>query len=233
MKCAVYSATRNYYEDSIPSMKSLLQHTHIDKLYFLIEDDFFPFYLPECVETINVSEQKYFPHDSPNFNSHWSYMVLLRAAYTKMFPALDKVLSLDADTFIEDDISELWDIPLDDYYLAGVQEINKKGFPPPYINFGVTMLNLKKLRDGTDEKIIHYLNTEKTFANEQDAFNKFCHGNIMLLPSRYNSCAYTEPCDNAKITHFAGIGEVFPWSRVRWQDFPLVQKYKQKEWENK
>lgn len=231
MKAAVYVATRNYYADTLPGMKSLLKHTHIDKVYFLIEDDVFPYWLPDCVETINVRDQQYFPPTGPNYVQPWTWICLMRAAYTKVLPELDKVLSLDADTFINDDISELWEIPLDDYYLAGVTEPNKKGFPQPYINFGVAMLNLKRLReDGIDDKIIYSLNKEYTFANEQDVYNKLCLGRIRVISSTYNANDYTAPCENPKITHFAGIGEAFPWSRVRWQDFPIVQEYKALPW---
>ena len=39
MKAAVYAGTRNVYEDMIPSMKSLLIHSDVNKVYFLIEDN--------------------------------------------------------------------------------------------------------------------------------------------------------------------------------------------------
>ena len=55
MKAAVYCGTRNVYQDMIPSMKSLLIHSDVDKIYFLIEDDEFPYPLPPEVECINVS----------------------------------------------------------------------------------------------------------------------------------------------------------------------------------
>jgi len=38
-------------------MKSLLIHSNVDKIYFLIEDDEFPYELPPEVECINVSGQ--------------------------------------------------------------------------------------------------------------------------------------------------------------------------------
>lgn len=231
MRYAVYTATRNYYEDTIPSMKSLLSHTHIDRVFFLIEDDVFPFQLPDCVEVMNVKGQKWFSKDSPNFKNPWTWAVMMRAAFTKILP-VDKVLNLDADVFIEEDISELWDLDMSDYYIAGATEINKRGFDQPYINFGVCMMNLAKLRDGTDDKIIYDLNHRYRFASEQDAFNLYCHRKL-TIPSTYNANAYTAPCESPKVVHFAGIGEIFPWSGVRWQDFPIVQKYRDKEWEIK
>ena len=55
MRAAVYAGTRNIYENMIPSMKSLLIHSNVEKIYFLIEDDKFPYELPPEVECINVS----------------------------------------------------------------------------------------------------------------------------------------------------------------------------------
>ena len=52
-------------------------------------------------------------------------MVLLRAAFTKLFPHLDKILSIDNDIIINENISELWDIDLGDNYFAGVVEPRK------------------------------------------------------------------------------------------------------------
>jgi hypothetical protein len=46
MKVAVYAGTRNIYKDMLPSVKSLLIHSDVDKIYFLIEDDIFPYELP-------------------------------------------------------------------------------------------------------------------------------------------------------------------------------------------
>jgi len=45
-------------------------------------------------------------------------MVLIRAAYSKIFPDLDRILTIDMDTVVNENISELWELNLDDYYLA-------------------------------------------------------------------------------------------------------------------
>lgn len=51
-----------------------------------------------------------------------SYMVLLRVVFTKIFPHLDKILTIDNDTIVKHNISELWDIDMTDYYFAGTTE---------------------------------------------------------------------------------------------------------------
>lgn len=231
MRTVVYAGTRNVYGDIETALKSLLYHTQVDRVYILAEDDALPFTVPDCVTVVNVSGQTYFSEGSPNYASPWSYMVLLRAAYGKLFPHESVILSLDIDTIVTADISDLFDTPMDGFYIAGVREPNKAGFPQPYLNFGVLLMNLDELRP-IEDAMIRELNTQYTFANEQDVMNTFCRKRVRILPSVYNACAYTEPCDAPKIVHFAGIGEQFPWSGKRWQDDPLVQKYRGMKWEN-
>lgn len=222
MKAAVYSGTRNVYQDMIPSMKSLLIHSDVDKVYFLIEDDEFPYELPPEVECINVSNQKWFDIDGPNINNRCSYMVLLRAAFTKIFPNLDKILSVDNDIIINENISELWDIDLGNNYFAGVVEPRKSNKDFKYINFGFIMYNLNQLRnDKQDDKIISDLNTYYYAESEQSCYNQNCQNRILELPSTYNCNWYTLKTNNAtqsKVRHFAFTG--------KWQETPLVKKYR-------
>ena len=41
-RVAVYMGTRNYYDMMVIAAKSLLSHTRMDRVWFLIEDDEFP-----------------------------------------------------------------------------------------------------------------------------------------------------------------------------------------------
>jgi lipopolysaccharide biosynthesis glycosyltransferase len=87
-------------------------------------------------------------------------MVLIRAAYTKIFPHLDKILSLDMDTIVNENISELWDLDLKNYYIAAVEERLLSEKEGSYFNMGVAMLNLKKIRDDKkDDELIDAINT--------------------------------------------------------------------------
>ena len=54
MRAAVYNGTRNLYENMLAAAKSLLVHSNVEKIYFLIEDDIFPYDLPPEIECINV-----------------------------------------------------------------------------------------------------------------------------------------------------------------------------------
>ena len=206
MRAAAYSGTRNVYDQLLTSAKSLLEHSNVEKIYFLIEDDNFPYELPQEIECINISNQTYFPHDGPNYINVCTYMVLVRAAYTKIFPHLDRILSIDMDTIVNENISELWDLDLTDYYLAAVEEKQLSLIEGSYFNMGVAMLNLKKIReDKKDDEMIKALNTYFYRYKEQDCFNEFFRGKTLILPSDYNACFQANPPSHEKITHFAGL----------------------------
>lgn len=220
MRAAVYAGTRNVYQDMIPSMKSLLIHSNVEKIYFLIEDDEFPYELPPEVECINVSKQKWFPASGINMKNRCSYMVLLRAAFPKIFSCLDRILTIDNDTIVRENISELWQLDMKDYYIAGCIEPKKSTPTFHYINMGVAMINLQAWRENKiDDRLIDELNTYYFEETEQTAINIACQGHILVLDSMYNRNNYTDlHIGKEKIIHYAAI--------KGWQNFPLVQKYK-------
>ena len=219
MRAAAYSGTRNIYDRMLTAAKSLLMHSNVEKIYFLIEDDQFPYELPKEIECINISQQTYFPKDGPNFNNVLTYMVLIRAAYTKIFPHLDRILSIDMDTVVNENISDLWDLDLTNYYIAAVEERELSLEEGSYFNMGVAMLNLKKIReDKKDDEIIQALNTYWYRYKEQDCFNEFFRGHALILPSDYNCCWQANPPAHEKVTHFAGLYEL--------DNFPHFNFYK-------
>ena len=222
MKYAVYTATRNLYDKLVPSIKSLLINSDVDKIYLLIEDDKFPVELPREVECINVSNQRYFRATGSNNVYPWAYMCMMRAALCKVLD-IDMVLSLDADTIIDGDISGLWELPMEDYYFAAVPEPDKCQNGQIYTNIGVALFNLEKMRDGKADEVIKALNWNRYYFLEQDALNEKCQGSILALPSAYNVSDFTAPSKSHKIIHYAGIRE--------WMDMDAVKKYADIPWD--
>lgn len=229
MKVAAYSGTRNVYYKMIPAIKSLLMNSHVDQIYLLIEDDIFPYELPDKVQCINISNQQWFKKETcMNWYDGWGgYMVLIRSVYSKIFPELDKILSLDIDTIVTENIDELWDIDISNYYIAGVRdtpEFNKNGL---YINGGVLLCNLKKIReDKMDEKMIFRLNHYREEYAEQDTLNKVYKNHILELPTEYNShpLFMNYNPNKRKIYHYAGIRNYFFVE-------PIVRYYLNLKWE--
>lgn len=232
-KIAVYCGTSNVYEDMLVAATSLLENSNVDKIYFLIENDEFPYKLPDKIETKNVANQEYFSKDGPNYRNTLTYMVLMRAALSKIFLEYDRILSLDIDTIVDKDISDIWDLNIDNYYFAAALEpecskggkwekLNK------YYNCGVVLFNLKKLRDDkVDDEIIQAINDTYFQCAEQDALNIVCQGHILEMKSEYNASDWTKATKKPKIYHYAAI------SAPMWREFDVVQKYRRIADDNK
>lgn len=233
MRTAVYSGTRNLYSDMVTAAKSLVANSSIDKIYFLIEDSNFPEELPPVIETVDVSGQKFFPQNSANMNSPFSYMALLRVCYTKIFPDLDKVLQLDVDTVVVDNIDLLWDINLNSKYFAAVEEklSTYKPFGPLYYNIGVAMFNLDQIRkEHADDLLIRYLNATKTPYIDQDAWNRHMADRNVALPTRFNESVVTGFTDSPAIVHYAGFRDWQTTSRASRKEY--LKKYREMTWED-
>ena len=206
MKAVAYCGTRNLYLNMAVAVMSLVRNTKVDKVYFLIEDDEFPLKLPDCVETMNVSGQTYFDESSPNYRRRFTYMCMVKGILSKFLPKdLDIVLSLDVDTIVMGDISGIWDLPIDNYMLAACREPMRSRDRRPYVNGGVVLYNLKKIRESKMDDII--LDALRTFPYEcmdQDAINQNVPRDLIyLMPSMYNVNEFTEPAEETRIRHYA------------------------------
>ena len=218
MKTAVYCGTRNLYPHMIPAIKSLMANSDVDKVYILAEDDSLPYELPKEVEVLNVSKQEYFKPGTPNMKSRFSYMALMRAALPLVFPEHDTMLSLDVDTIAKGDISDLWNVDLDNYFFAACRETHRSMDDYLYCNHGVVLFNLKKLRDERKvDEVIYVLNRCRYPYVDQDVLNYLCQGRIYDLPSMYNVNDWTEKTKTEKIIHYAGIKEWF--GKKDYQDY--------------
>ena len=229
---AVFCGTANTYVNMLASAKSLLHTTPMDRVYFLTEDDTFPYDLPDIVENINIKDHpllELFRTDGPNYQNSWTYMCLTRAIFPKLFPQYRRILSLDIDVVVQEDISPLWDRDMSQEYIAGVVEPQRvsEGYGSAYINFGVVMMNLEKLRnDGMDDRIIEALNRTKFGCQEQDAFNRLCAGHIGVLDNGYNATVFSHITGEAtreRILHYAGL--------KYWKHFSPVRMYADMTWD--
>ena len=211
-KHVVYAGTRNLYDGMVWSVKSLLCHTKVDHIWLLVEDDEFPYEMPDFVTTINVHdyiEQK-FPAWGKNAKTHFTKMAMVRVCYTELLPDVERVLQLDVDTVIMDDISPLWDIDLDGKWFAATWEA-LSGYDPyrsgHYQNVGVCMFNLTQMRaDDAQRQLVELLNTKRMNCIEQDALNILGQkrGLAADMPMRFNenrACGYT---DDPAIVHYVG-----------------------------
>lgn len=233
-KHAVYSGTRNLYPDMLPAMKSLVANSKVTDVWLLLEDDEYPYEVPEFVHVVNVASQPWFPQNGPNMKSQFTYMAMIRACYPEIFPDLHRVLQLDVDTVCVDDVDYLFDVDVSGKWIAcareylGTYDPYKHG---EYYNVGVAVLNLDQMReDNAQPRLVGVINAERMFCVEQDAFNKLAFPTkIAEIPTRYNECFVTGYTEEPAIVHFAGIQD---WQgNVKVPRREYIRKYREMSWE--
>lgn len=256
-KIVVYCGTRNVYRAMTVAAKSLLVHTPVDRVIFCIDDDTFPYYVPDIISTINVSGQQWFTPNAINTRSTWPYMAFIRLALTKILPDIHTILYLDTDTLVLRDISPIFLTDLSEDYFAMVREDISGDIPTleickafscidksivyfqsdnprpaytthPYYNSGVALMNLDLLRSsGMDDTLITEVNTVPHPYPDQDAINLLCKDHIAPLPTEYNI--------------IASINPNFPFDQIRIKHFAsdkplwkssLWQSYKRLLWQD-
>ncbi len=224
----VYSITRNVYEWVLPSLKSLAEHNPRARVFILAEDDALPFDLPIDVEVINISDQEYFPniaeHRSEAFGGYINH---LKVCYPSILP-VNKVIHMDIDTIICDNLEGLWKTDVTDKWFAAVPECQTwyRPFGDNYFNMGISLLNLRQLRkDKIQQEMTDYLLTTNQPFADQNAWNKFGYeqNKSAKLDLRYNESRVTGMTDNPAIIHYCSIPDW--WTNKKMERREYLDKY--------
>jgi len=121
---------------------------------------------------------KYFDKCYLPDNAHFNIVAYFRLKIPSLMPDVDKIIYLDADIIAIRDLKALWDISFDDFHIVGCKSMTHRrncerlGLPPgtPYINSGVMVLNLWKMRENKiEEKYFEYImNHDTSVLNNPD-----------------------------------------------------------------
>ena len=132
----------------------------------------------------------------------------LRLQLHNILSNLDKIIYCDVDILFKNNLQEIWDIPIDHNYFMGVKGANNlshiwnenlikfnywnKFDKNTYINSGVVVMNLQKIRDDNLEKQWENMVNDAYFYVDQDIINIVCKNKIGFLPLKYNIPAYLD-----------------------------------------
>ncbi len=121
----------------------------------------------------------------------------------------DKILYLDYDTVAMDDIKKLYDIDVEKHEFAAVKDYYGRFFiAPNYLNSGVMLLNVNKMREnGTFLKCLALVKDKKMLLPDQTALNK-CARKKLILKRRFNEQHKLKP--DTVIRHFSMTIKFFP-----------------------
>ena len=154
-----------------------------------------------------------------NETAYCTPYTLLRLLADKIENIPDKLLYLDIDMMAASDISELYNTDITDYEYAAVKEKYGSIFiRPDYINAGMLLLNMKKIKEtGMLNKSRELIKTKKMLFADQDAIFRSTTQK-KLLPRKYNEQSKFNRKDTV-ICHFC--------KRLLWRPYPHTENYKQ------
>ena len=135
---------------------------------------------------------------------YFTLTIYFRLFIPSMFPQYDKGIYIDSDIVLTDDIAKLFDIDIGENYIGACNDLSIADIPPlvaytekavgvnakEYINSGVLLMNLKKMRD--DDLEGHFLSLLNNYhfdsiAPDQDYLNAMCNGKIYYLEEKWDT----------------------------------------------
>lgn len=159
---------------------------------------------------LEIKECLEIPKDAYEIRSI-TYATYFRFDLADYFLDINKVIYLDVDTYINGDLSELWNIDIGSNYVSGVRaDVNiynswenklanyeywkeLEDLRGNYINAGVMIMNLKLIREAMLPVLWKSKASYPYFYQDQDIINLTCKPFIGILPMKFNSMTfYTE-----------------------------------------
>ncbi len=154
-----------------------------------------------------------------NENAYCTPYTLLRLLADLVPNMPSKLLYLDIDMMIGDDITKLYNIDVSNYEYAAVKE--KYGswlIRPDYINAGMLLLNMEKIKEtGLLKKARHLIKTKKMLFADQDAIFRSTTKKL-LLPRIFNEQSKFNKKDTV-VCHFC--------KRLMLLPYPHTENFKQ------
>ena len=154
----------------------------------------------------------------------FSKETFFRLVIPELLPSYDKVVYLDCDLVVMDDISTLYDVELGSKYAAACRDVGMAGFvggyqpsegdrlrnqlgmknPYDYFNAGVMVWNLSQFRKEISvEDIFSFVIGNELRYNDQDVLNHFCDNKVVFLDMRWNTLFDSENIRVRDIAPFA------------------------------
>ena len=179
------------------------------------------------IEFIDMSKySEYLTAELQKMSKRLTIGTLYRAFIPQLLPNIDKVIYFDCDVIVNLDISELWNIDLENKSIAAVFDIINNMSPlsvyglekkicgidiKKYINTGVLLINSEKIRkngnffEQVKNWLLHYHDFAPSF--DQDAINSILADDIKFIDSKFNLWDLSKDVSNSIIHMFNGK----PW----------------------
>lgn len=168
---------------------------------------------------------------------YFTLTIYFRLFIAAMFPQYDKGIYIDSDVVLTDDIAKLYDTEIGENYIGACHDLSIVDIPPfvaytetavgvkaeEYVNSGVLLMNLKKLREiGFEEHFLKLLSTYRfdSVAPDQDYLNAICNGNIHYLDAAWDVMPNEEKPlhPNPSLIHYNLFSKPWCYEGVQYED---------------
>ena len=168
---------------------------------------------------------------------YFTLTIYFRLFIPAMFPQYDKGIYIDSDVVLTDDIGKLFDIDIGDNLLGACNDLSIADIPPlvaytenaigvkkeEYINSGVLLMNLKKMRQCDLEG--HFLTLLNTYhfdsiAPDQDYLNAMCNGKIHYLDPAWDTMPNDAqpPLEHPHLIHYNLFSKPWGYDGIQYAD---------------
>lgn len=168
---------------------------------------------------------------------YFTLTIYFRLFIPAMFPQYDKGIYVDSDVVFTDDIAKLFDTDISDNFIGACNDLSISDIPPlvaytenavgvsakEYINSGVLLMNLKKMRDCDMEG--HFLNLLSEYhfdsiAPDQDYLNAMCCGKIYYLDAEWDTMPNDAkpPLEKTSIIHYNLFSKPWCYDGIQYED---------------
>ncbi len=189
------------------------------------------------IEFISLKEKLDAYSSMFHLRDYYSQETYYRLFIASLYPEYDKVLYLDSDLLILDDISKMFNVDLEDNLLGATVEetvltINEFGEyvekalgvkRENYFNAGIIVINTKKYREEkVQEKFVKLLNRFPFhIAQDQDYLNVLCKDRVHYFDLGWNKTSFENPVfhdDDLKIVHYKMMWRPWKYDGITYGD---------------
>lgn len=168
-----------------------------------------------CIRKLDIS--RLFQTDPPgaNMDTRFTPCCMLRLYADRVRELPDRLLYLDYDVLCRGDLSGFYYQDMEEYEIAGVLDYYGQWFfrrrllHRDYLNSGVLLLNLKKIREtGLLLRCVERCRNKKMFMPDQSALNKLAVSK-KIVSRKYNEQRRLK--EDTVLQHFTTSFRLFPW----------------------
>lgn len=169
---------------------------------------------------------------------YFTLTIYFRLFIPAMFPEYDKGIYLDSDVVVEGDISKLYETDLEGNLIGACKDLSIREIEPfmvyveqsvgvdrmKYINSGVLLMDLKRLREAELDRRFLELYTTYHFdsiAPDQDYINAMCYGKIYDLPEEWDIMPNEnrDIISNPQLIHYNLFAKPWMYKNIQYEEY--------------